>query len=114
MERQAVIDMTYSELAARYREVIQQQGQDAGMTLIEIGRRSTLEVRDAALKVHEASVALNKSSKKLERLTSWLIGLTFLLALLAAPPAYEIGMKLFGHEQTQKALPEHPAPSKKP
>lgn len=116
MEQKAVIDMTDAELAERYREVIPRQGQDAAMTLIEIGRRSTLEVRDAALKVHEASVALNRSSEKLERLTYWLIALTILLAFLAAPPAIEIGMKLLSHEQAEspEAAPGPPTPAKKP
>lgn len=109
-----MIDLSDEELGARYREIVKKQGQDAHMTLVEIGRRSTLEVRDAAVKIHEASVALNNSSEKLERLTYWLIGLTIFLALLAAPPAIEIGMKLFGHEQSEKAMPAHLAPAKKP
>jgi len=105
--------MTDAELTVRYREVIQQQGQDAGMTLIEIGRRSTLEVRDAALKIHEAAERFNESSDRLERMTRRLIWLTILLALLAAPPAIEIGMKLFGDEQAEarRAVPAHTTPA---
>lgn len=117
MDRKAIIDMTEPELDARYREVIQQQGQDAGMTLIEISRRSTLKVRDAAVEVrdaslliYEASLEIVRLSKKLEWLTRILIALTILLAIIGLPPAVDTLVHYLGHEKT--AMVERPAAEK--
>jgi hypothetical protein len=108
-DRKAVIDMTDVELEVRYREVIQQQGQDAAMTLMEISRRSTLkvrdaafEVRDASLMIHEASLEIVRLSKKLESLTKGLIALTILLGMIGLPPAIEVAMKYVSHNTRRR------------
>jgi hypothetical protein len=105
-KREAMIDMTDAEVEARYREIIQQQGQDAAMTLIEVGRRATLKVNDAALKVYEAADKFNKSSERLERFTKVLIWLTSFLAFLAIFPAVDFVMKLRHERETSIEGPE--------
>jgi hypothetical protein len=52
----------------------------------------------------EAAIKLQSSSNKIEALTKWLIGLTLILGLLAAPPAYEILAHLIKQARSSKPV----------
>lgn len=56
----------------------------------ELDRRYLLQVESAVNRV-------DASSRRLERLTRWLIGLTIALAALAAPPAIEVVTKFLSN-----------------
>jgi hypothetical protein len=60
----------------------------------ELQRRATLKLIAATERLHEATSEVARSSRKLERFTTWLIWLTVLLLVAAAPPAIEVVHRL--------------------
>jgi hypothetical protein len=51
----------------------------------------------AVQELHRTSTDLRASSHNLESLTKWLIALTIVLGVLAAPPAYEVVARVLSH-----------------
>ena len=61
----------------------------ASLVQNELQRRATLRLHAATEELTEATSSLARSSDRLERYTKWLLALTFILLLAAAPPAID-------------------------
>ena len=82
-----LLQKTDAELAAMLQEIGHEPIDWTPVILSELTRRSVL-------RLGETSQNIAVSSRRLERLTCWLVVLTIVLGIVAVPPAIEVLTKL--------------------
>jgi hypothetical protein len=85
-----LLGKTDSDLTAMLEHIGNEPLEWTPVILSELTRRSVVRLLESSNKIE-------RSSKRLEKLTCWLIFLTVVLALVALPPTIDVFMKLLGN-----------------